>query len=170
MQLKSLEGRGTVTIPGEYVQEHVGLAYAVTVHRSQGLTCDQAVLVVDRSTSAEHLYVAMTRGRHHNLACVITEPAGDEHTRRPALTAEEALAAALRRSSAEKSATETLRDELEQQQPGGGNEARDAIIEGLRQAQHHSYQHALRRQAQRQATSFPGHSPAPTVTRGGPEL
>lgn len=170
MQLRSLEGRGTVTIPGDYVREHVGLAYAVTVHRSQGLTVDQAVLVVDRTTSAEHLYVAMTRGRHHNLACVITEPAGDEHTRHPAPTPGEVLAGALRRTSAEKSATETLRDELEQLQPQIADQARAAIIEGLRQAQQHSYQHTIRRQARRPANPFPGHSPAPSVTRSGPEL
>ena len=40
MRLRSLDSRGTVTVPGDYVQEHVGLAYAVTVHRSQGLTVD----------------------------------------------------------------------------------------------------------------------------------
>lgn len=91
----------------------MALAYAVTVHRSQGLTVDHAVLVVDRSTSAEHLYVGMTRGRHHNLACVITEPPGDEHARHSAPTAEEVLAGVLRRTSGEKSATETLRDELD---------------------------------------------------------
>ena len=170
LRLRSLDGRGVVTVPGDYVEEHVGLAYAVTVHRGQGITVDQAVLVVDRSTSAEHLYVGMTRGRHHNLACVITEPAGDEHTRRPAPTPGELLAAALRRTSNEKSATETLREELEQLQPGGGDEARAAIIEGLRQAQHHSYEQTVRRQAHRQANPFPHHSPASSVTRGGPEL
>lgn len=148
----------------------MGLAYAVTVHRGQGLTCDQAVLIVDRSTSAEHLYVGMTRGRHHNLACVITEPAGDEHTRRPAPTPGEVLAGAMRRSSNEKSATETLREEIEQLQPRGGVEARAAIIEGLRQAQHHSYERTVRRQGQRQTNPFPHHSPAPSVTRGDPEL
>ena len=170
MRLRSLDGRGTVTIPGDYVHGHVGLAYAVTVHRSQGLTTDQAVLVVDRSTSAEHLYVGMTRGRHHNLACVITEAAGDEHTRRPAPPAEDVLAAALRRTSGEKSATETLRDELESLQPKTDLDRQHAIVEGLRQTQNHSYQHALRRQAQRHANPYPGHSPAPRVTRSGPEL
>jgi conjugative relaxase-like TrwC/TraI family protein len=170
LRLRSLDNRGTVTVPGDYVGEHVGLAYAVTVHRSQGLTVDQAVLLVDRTTSAEHLYVGMTRGRHHNQACVITEPAGDEHTRHPAPTPGETLAGVLRRTSTEKSATETLRDELEQQQHGGRNEACAAIIDGLRQTQQHSYQHTLRRQAQRQAKPFPNHSAAPTVTRGGPEL
>lgn len=170
LQLRSLDGRGTVTVPGDYVQEHVGLAYAVTVHRSQGLTVDEAVLVVDLSTSAEHLYVGMTRGRHHNLACVITEPSGDEHTQRPAPSAQEALVGVLRRASGEKSATETLRDELESLQLETSLDRRHAIVEGLRQTQNHSYQHALRRQAQRQANPHPGHSPAPSITRGGPEL
>ena len=171
LRLRSLDNRGTVTIPGDYVQEHVALAYAVTVHRSQGLTVDQAVLVVDRSTSAEHLYVAMTRGRHHNLACVITEAPGDEHTHRPAPTSGEVLAGVLRRTSGEKSATETLRDELESLQPETGLDRRHAIVEGLRQAQNHSYQHTLRRQAQRHANPHPGHSPAaPSITRSGPEL
>ena len=170
LRLRSLDGRGTVTLPGDYVHEHVGLAYAVTVHRSQGLTVDHAVVVVDRSTSAEHLYVAMTRGRHRNLACVITEPGGDEHTHRPAPTAEEVLAGALRHTSGEKSATETLRDELESLQPKTGLDRRHAIVEGLRQAQNHSYQHTLRRQAQHQANPYPGHSPAPSITRGDLEL
>jgi conjugative relaxase-like TrwC/TraI family protein len=170
LQLRSLDSRGTVTLPGDYVQEHVGLAYAVTVHRSQGLTVDQAVLVVDRSTSAEHLYVGMTRGRHHNLACVITEPPGDEHTRGSAPTAEEVLASVLRRTSGEKSATETLRDELESLEPETDLDRRNAIAEGLRQAQQHSYQHTVHRNARQQANQFPHHNPAPTITRRGPEL
>ena len=171
LRLRSLDSRGTVTVPGDYAQEHVGLAYAVTVHQGQGMTVDQGVLVVDRSTSAEHLYVGMTRGRHHNLACVITEARGDEHTPpRDPPTPDEVLTAALRRTSAEKSATETLRDELEQLQPRGTDQAQAAIIEGLQQAQQHSYDNTLRRVAQRQAIMFPDHSPAPTPTRDGPEL
>lgn len=170
LRLRSLDSRGTVTVPGDYVQEHVGLAYAVTVHRGQGLTVGHAVLVVDWSTSAEHLYVGMTRGHHHNLACVITEPGGDEHTRRPTPTAEEVLVGVLRRSSSEKSATETLREELESLQPETALYSRHAIVEGLRQAQQHSYDQTVRRQAQRQAVRFPERSPAATVTRGGPEL
>jgi hypothetical protein len=110
----------------------------------------------------------MTRGRHHNLACVITEPAGDEHTRHPAPTPGEVLAGALRRTSAEKSATETLRDELEQLQPQIADQARAAIIEGLRQAQQHSYQHTIPRQARRPANPFPGHSPPPASSEAGP--
>jgi ATP-dependent exoDNAse (exonuclease V) alpha subunit len=60
LQLASLEDRGKVTLPAAYVHENVALAYAVTIHKGQGLTVDQGVIVVDRATSAEHLYVGMT--------------------------------------------------------------------------------------------------------------
>lgn len=172
LHLRSLDGRGVVTLPAEYVQkEQVALAYAVTVHKGQGVTTDRAVMVVDRSTSAEHLYVGMSRGRHHNLACVITEPTGDEHTpRRESPTATEVLARSLHRVAAEKSATETLRDELDQMKPAACREAREAIAEGLRQARQHSYQQAIRRQAQRQPFMVPPEAPAPSVSHHGPEL
>jgi conjugative relaxase-like TrwC/TraI family protein len=42
LQLSSLDGRGTVTLPSDYVVENVALAYAVTVHKAQGLTVDEA--------------------------------------------------------------------------------------------------------------------------------
>jgi len=170
LQLSSLEGRGKVTLPGNYVQDHVALAYAVTVHQGQGITVDQGVLVIDRATSAEHLYVGMTRGRHHNLACVITEPPGDEHTRRNPPVPNEILAAALRRTSAEKSATETVREELDQPPRRPPDDPREAIIEGLRQAQQHSYHQTIRRQARPQANPFPNHNSAPTITIDGPLL
>jgi conjugative relaxase-like TrwC/TraI family protein len=112
--LVSLEGRGKVTVPGGYVAENVALAYAVTVHKSQGLTVDEAVLVVDRNTTAEHLYVGLTRGRHHNQAWVVCEPLDDEHRLVEAPGARDVLAAALRRSGSEWSATETWRAGLDQ--------------------------------------------------------
>ena len=157
----SLDGRGTVTLPGDYVTDNVALAYAVTVHKGQGLTVDNAVLVVDRATAAEHLYVGMTRGRHHNLACVITEPAGDEHQHSQPVAAADVLAAALRKTSNQKSATETLRDELDH--PGGGTPRWDAIVEGLRQTQAHTNRHdqIIRREAARQALPPTERSPAP---------
>jgi conjugative relaxase-like TrwC/TraI family protein len=148
LHLASLQRRGKVTLPADYVHDHVALAYAVTVHKAQGVTVDDAVLVVDRATAAEHLYVGMTRGRHNNLACVVTEPAGDEHQHRQAPTASEVLAIALRKTSNEKSATEILRDELDRQ--GRSAEGRAAIVEGLRQTYAHSLNQAIRRQTKRQ--------------------
>ncbi|HEX6394371.1 MAG TPA: MobF family relaxase [Acidimicrobiales bacterium] len=171
VQLASLDGRGNVTLPGAYVQEHVALAYAVTVHKGQGLTVDQGVLIVDRATSAEHLYVGMTRGRHHNLSCVITEPAGDEHTPRGVpCNADEVLITALRHTSSEKSATEILRAELDHLRPPGKDHPAAAIMEGLRQVQRHSYDQTVRREAQRRRDVIRDHNPVPTVMIEGPEL
>jgi hypothetical protein len=151
LQLSSLDGRGTVTVPGGYVQQHVAFGYAVTVHKGQGVTTDEAVLVVDRATSAEHLYVGMTRGRQQNLACVVTEPPGDEHQHKQSPTAGDVLAGALRKTSNEKSATETLRDELEIH--NGRAVSRNAIVDGLRQSQAHTdiVGQTVRREARRQA-------------------
>jgi len=166
LQLSSLDGRGNVTVPGGYVAEHVSLAYAVTVHKGQGVTTDEAVLVVDRATAAEHLYVGMTRGRQHNLACVVTEPAGDEHQRKEPPTAGEVLAGALRKTSNEKSATETLRHELDLQQER--TVSRKAVIEGLRQSQAHTdvIGQAIRKEATRQAFAHSAPAPEPTIYRG----
>jgi hypothetical protein len=166
LQLVSLDGRGKVTVSPEYVQEHVALGYAVTVHKGQGVTTDHAVLVVDRATSTEHLYVGISRGRQHNLACVVTEPAGDEHQRKHQPTAAEVLAGALRKTSNERSATEVLREAVGRL-PGAAA-SRDAILEGLRQSQAHTLEHLLRREATRQAfaQSRDTASPEPGVYRG----
>src|SRR6202011_5090205 len=93
----------------EYVAEHVRLAYALTVHKTQGLTVDDCVLIVDHRTAAEHAYVGLTRGRLDNRACVVCEPADWGG---PTPDARHVLAAALARSVADLSATETLRGEL----------------------------------------------------------
>jgi hypothetical protein len=126
------------------------------------------VLVVDRATSAEHLYVGMTRGRHHNLACVITEPGGDEHTRRQPPTADQVLAAALRHTSSEKTATETLREELDRLSPTSTDQPAAGIVEGLRQAQRHSYTEALRHAVHHKALASIGtsYTPERSIDRG----
>jgi hypothetical protein len=92
----------------------VALAYAVTVHKAEGVTVDRAILLADSATMAEHLYVGMTRGRHDNRACVVTEAAstGHGHYHFPPGPVE-VLTAVMRRSSAEVSATEALRNELD---------------------------------------------------------
>jgi len=66
--LDSLDGRGGVTVPADYLDEHVALAYAVTVHKAQGLTVDRAVTIADERTTLEHLYVGMTQGRRTERA------------------------------------------------------------------------------------------------------
>ena len=61
-----------MTLPGEYVAEHVALGYASTVHAAQGLTVDTSHAVITPNTGAEALYVGMSRGRHGNTAHVTT--------------------------------------------------------------------------------------------------
>ncbi len=62
-------------IPAAYVAAgHVDHGYAMTIHKSQGLTCDRAFVLVDDQTHAEAGYTALTRGRHENHLYAI----GDE--------------------------------------------------------------------------------------------
>jgi hypothetical protein len=74
---------------------------------------DSAIVVVDERTTAEGLYVGMTRGRDHNVALAVCDEPGNEHapagpTRGPS----EVLVAALGRSAAEVAALEALREAL----------------------------------------------------------
>ena len=65
---------GTITLPADYVNDHVNLAYAQTGHASQGRTIagtsiyayDPDVAPTDRAG----IYVPLTRGRQENLAVV----------------------------------------------------------------------------------------------------
>src|SRR5687768_11163880 len=99
--------------PRRLRSRHVALAYAVTVHKAEGVTVDRAVLLADSTSTGEHLYVGMTRGRYDNRDCVVTDAAGTGHGHQRPPMPIEVLAAVMRRSSAELSATETLRDELD---------------------------------------------------------
>jgi hypothetical protein len=113
----------------------------------------------------------MTRGRHHNLACVITEPASDEHQHNQPIAAADVLAAAMRKTSNHKSATETLRDELHH--PDGPASGRDALVDGLRQTQAHTdiVGQTISQEAKRQALTHHEDTPAAqAATRRGAEL
>jgi conjugative relaxase-like TrwC/TraI family protein len=67
--------RGTVELPTDYVREHVELGWAVTGYGNQGDTVDIGIAILDATTSRNHAYVAMTRGRHANHALVV-DPTG----------------------------------------------------------------------------------------------
>jgi len=102
--VEDLSGRGRLVLPAAHVSVDVDLASAVTVHKAQGLTVDRAVLVVDERTTAESLYVAMTRGRCNKTALVVTEVARHDHWRGGLGEPMAVLRAALARSGAERSA------------------------------------------------------------------
>lgn len=107
---------GAVVLPAAYVAEHVDLGYAITAHRAQGITVDTSHVVVTESTTRENLYVAMSRGRDHNHAYVITGDTDDNHGtpdgKDPA-TAREVLTGVLANVGAELSATQTIKAEQE---------------------------------------------------------
>jgi hypothetical protein len=62
-----------VTLPAQYVAQHVELGYAVTAHRCQGATVDTTHTIADSRTTREALYVAMTRGSRSNRTYITTD-------------------------------------------------------------------------------------------------
>ncbi len=65
-------GHGDVTIPADYVREHVRLGYAATEHGWQSDTVDTAIALTSPATTRRGLYVAATRGHDDNILCVVT--------------------------------------------------------------------------------------------------
>ncbi|MEO1061341.1 MAG: AAA family ATPase [Actinomycetota bacterium] len=66
--------RGSITLPADYVAEHLQLAYASTAHATQGRTVAASILVADaRHLDRAGVYVPLTRGRHENHAWVLCE-------------------------------------------------------------------------------------------------
>jgi len=90
--------RGRAKLPGDYVRRHVELGWAVTGYGNQGDTVDIGIAVLEPTTSRAHAYVAMTRGRHANLAIVL-DPESDD----PVVS----FAAVVARSPSERSALAT---------------------------------------------------------------
>jgi hypothetical protein len=75
--VEDLAGRGTTTIlPAAYLARHSEYGWAATIDAAQGATTDIAVTLARPGLDREHLYVAMTRGRHENH--LHTTPAGAE--------------------------------------------------------------------------------------------
>lgn len=68
---------GQRELPAEYVNQHVELAFASTVYGAQGETVDSAHAVVGEATGAASAYVAMTRGRHSNVAHLVADTVDD---------------------------------------------------------------------------------------------
>lgn len=103
-----------LTLPADYVTEHVSLGYATTVHGAQGLTADTCYTVATGEESRQLLYVALTRGRHANHLFLATAGDGDPHSviTRDALlppTAVDVLTRVLARDGAPSSATSQAR-------------------------------------------------------------
>ncbi len=62
----------TVTLPRSYLEAgHLTHAYALTGHKSQGMTADRAFVLGDETLYREWTYVAMSRGCHENRLYVV---------------------------------------------------------------------------------------------------
>ena len=106
----------TLTLPPEYVTEHVDLGYAVTAHRAQGLTVDTAHVLVSSRTTRENLYVSMTRGREANTAYVALDQPDESHNTPPTsgeINARTVLSGVLRHTGMELSAHRSIEVEHE---------------------------------------------------------
>lgn len=116
---------GMVRLPAAYVAEHVDLGYAITVHRSEGVTVDTSHTVATPAMTREAFYVALTRGRDTNKVFVPVDQPDLNHDRDPAAghldhgipdsaQARLVLADILARTGAEPTGHETRRVEEEQ--------------------------------------------------------
>jgi hypothetical protein len=72
--------RGPRTRPGHRCLAKT-VCVALAIHKAQGLTVDEGVVVADASMAAESLYVGMTRGRRANRVMVVCEILGQVLTR-----------------------------------------------------------------------------------------
>jgi len=106
MRVVSSENGGRLTLPPEYVREHVALGYALTLHKAQGHTTERALVLVDKRTTAAQFYVAMSRGRKENRALVVSsDDSPEDHVTRPSIEAVELLTRVMRHDEVDRSAT-----------------------------------------------------------------
>ena len=127
MKVRHLDHQRSVTLPPGYVNEHVQLGYAATVHTAQGMTTDTAHVVVNGDDSRQLLYVGLSRGRQANHVYLGHGPDGDlgsllrpDAVRPP--TAIEVITRILERDGSQHSAT-TTRHELD----SPATQLRDAV-------------------------------------------
>ena len=67
-----------IALPLDYVADHLQHGYARTIHKTQGLTCDVALLLGDDALYAELGYTGLTRGRHENHLYAVAADAPDD--------------------------------------------------------------------------------------------
>lgn len=61
-----------LTVPFAYAEAgHLTHGYATTVHKAQGATVDHCFVLADETMTREHVYTALSRGRHGNDLFVV---------------------------------------------------------------------------------------------------
>ncbi len=115
LEVRHAQSHKRVTLPADYVAQHVQLGYACTVHAAQGQTVDTSHTVLTGTESRQLLYVALTRGRHANHLYLDISSGSDDavmnaEARRPP-TAVEMLTRVVERDDSAVSATSARREE-----------------------------------------------------------
>lgn len=116
LRLRHRDHHGFVTVPGDYVDDHVELAYATTIHRAQGMTVDTAHYLATAGATREQLYTGITRGRHINRVYVAVDELLDPDLHQQPTEAQavrDCLVSVLARTDTTPSATSTLNAEHE---------------------------------------------------------
>ena len=110
----SLRRGGDVTLPLDYVAEHLTHGYATTIHKAQGITVDEVFVLGDDTYAQEHGYTALTRGREANRAYVVRaeppEHALPHHDDSRQLDPLDAFMSSLRHSAAKTAAIDLTPD------------------------------------------------------------
>lgn len=114
LTVQNLDHGRILTLPADYVREHVTLGYASTIHAAQGMTADRCHVVGSDQLTRQLLYVALTRGKHSNHIYLSTAEDDPHRVLTPKAvtpaTAIEVLETVLARDEAQKSATTALRE------------------------------------------------------------
>ena len=131
----------TVRITADYASADVVLAYATTIAGAQGRTTDRSHVLVTPRTTAQSLYVGMTRGRDANTAHVVCDAHDHDELRLGELTPRDAFVAAMQRDPDGSLSAHSIAERWHAQYP-----AREAARRADRQLQNaeHTWSISLR--------------------------
>ncbi|HZP14695.1 MAG TPA: hypothetical protein VFA96_02645, partial [Nocardioides sp.] len=76
--IETVDGTRTEVPPYYLANGHVAHAYALTIHKGQGMTCDAALVLGGDTLYAEAGYTAITRGRFRNHVYAVAAPESDD--------------------------------------------------------------------------------------------
>ncbi len=159
---------GRITLPGDYVAQHVRLGYASTIASAQGLTVDETHVQVTETMYANELYTGLSRGRDANHAHVICEPdhAAHAHGQPGAPSPAEVLARVATRERPDWAAHRVLRRTMEHPERPGVVIARMAeVVRTLERTPPSEARQALEDYRDHLAASLETPEPTRAVTR-----
>ncbi|MDP1794342.1 MAG: MobF family relaxase, partial [Acidimicrobiales bacterium] len=105
MTIRSQDG-SEIAVPADYIADgHLTHAYAISIHKAQGMTCDVSYVLGDDQLYLEAGYTALSRGRHRNELYIVSSN-DNEHDCDSTETRATDIVAALNRSCAQSLGTD----------------------------------------------------------------